>query len=167
MESIPNTLFEAVDLISGTTVAGVLYTFVAALYCISCKRSFSQLRSLDGKIPRQTVLTFVLASFTTLCATIDVTLLNLQRCITYVDYGALPGGPLGLAASLCVNDHEAVTRYKTYRKAANYGGYGELPVSMSISSLKSDQVWRVLILWSGTPLFRPVTLFFYAANAGK
>jgi hypothetical protein len=99
MESIPNTLFEAVDLISGTTVAGVLYTFVAALYCISCQRSFSQLRSLDGKIPRQTVLTFALASFMMLCATIDVTLLNLQRCITYVDYGALPGGPLGLAAS--------------------------------------------------------------------
>jgi amino acid transporter len=95
-----NHHFEAVDLFSGTTVASVLYTLVVVLYCFSSSLTYSQIKNLRGKIPRGTVLTFVLATLMMVFATMDVTLLNLQRRITYVDYGTLPGGPLALPASL-------------------------------------------------------------------
>jgi hypothetical protein len=90
---------EAVTLISGTTVSGAFYAFVLILYCLAARLSYSQLRNVDGKIKRPTAFTLALASLM-MCATIDVTLSNIQIRITYVDYGSLPGGTLGLAAGL-------------------------------------------------------------------
>jgi hypothetical protein len=95
-----DSLSEAVSLFSGTTVVGALYTLAVVLYCLSARLSYLQLRNLDGKIKRQTVLTFTVASLMMICATVDLALANIERQITYINYGALPGGPLGLAAGL-------------------------------------------------------------------
>jgi hypothetical protein len=95
-----DSLSEAINLISGTTVSGVFYTLVVVLFCLSARLSYSQLWNPEGKIKRQTVLTLTLACLMIICATMDVTLSNIQRQITFVDYGTLSGGPLGLPASL-------------------------------------------------------------------
>jgi LytS/YehU family sensor histidine kinase len=162
-----NSLAEAVNLTSGTTVSGILYKFVI-LYCLSARLSYPQLWNLDGKIKWQTVFTMTLASLMMTCVTIDVALSNIEIRITYVDYGTLPGGPLGLAAGL----HAAtVTRVRALVILVDSLLISGVLVSFFASYLRSTpsfiQVWRVLALWSGTPFVRPITLLLYVTYAGE
>jgi hypothetical protein len=67
----------AVFLITSTTVVGVLYTLVFLIYCLCIRLFYFQIRDLDGKIKRHTVLAFIFASIAMICATIDIVSLNL------------------------------------------------------------------------------------------
>jgi hypothetical protein len=76
--NIPDALISyAVPLITSTTVVGVLYTLTFLLYCLCTRLFYFQIRGLDGKIKRLTVLAFIFASIAMICATIDIVSLNL------------------------------------------------------------------------------------------
>jgi hypothetical protein len=163
-----DSVSEAVNLISGTTVSGALYTLVVILYCLSARLSYSQFWNLDGKIKRQTVFILALASLMTICATIDVVLSNIEIRITYVDYGTLPGGPLGLAAGLHAT---TVTRVRFLVLLVDNLLILAVLVSFFTSLLRYAplfaQVWRVLVVWNGTRFVKPVTLLLYLIYIGE
>jgi hypothetical protein len=163
-----DSISEAVNLISGTTGSGVLYTLVVILYCLSAWLSYPQLWNLDGKIKRQTVFILALASLMMICVTMDITLANIERRITYVDYGVLPGGPLGLAAGLHAT---TVTRVRFLVLLVDNLLILGVLVSFFTSLLRSTpsfvQVWRVSALWSGTPFVKPIALLLYVIYVGE
>lgn len=84
---------ETADLISSTTVLGVLYAFSIILYYLSTRLFYSQSRDIDGKLSRRTLFTFALASVMIVCATIDIITLSLYTKTFYLDMRTLPIGP--------------------------------------------------------------------------
>jgi hypothetical protein len=163
-----NSVSAAVVLFAGTTVIGALYTFVVVLYCLAARLSYSQLWNPDGKMNRKTVITFTVASLMMICATVDLVLTSIERQITYVDYGALPGGPLGSAASLHAT---AATRGSHFVLLINYLLITGVLVSFFVSLLRSTpsfaQVWRVIVIWRGNRFIKPVTLLLYVIYMGE
>ncbi|KAF7782111.1 hypothetical protein Agabi119p4_1487 [Agaricus bisporus var. burnettii] len=150
IDYIPSTLDKALTLISLTTVVGVLFTFSFILYCLCACLLYSWLRNPDGK--RQTVSTFILASVIIICASMDVALNNQYARILYVDYGSLPGGPLGHLAQ----EHASTTLHIS-------GLSGFIAGKLTLGVL----LWRIWVVYSGTRCAIPINILasiLYLAN---
>lgn len=165
----PSTLDKAITLISLTTIVGVLFTFSFILYCLCACLLYSWLRNPDGK--RQTVSTFILASVIIICASMDVALNNQYARILYVDYGSLPGGPLGHLAQ----EHASTTLH-----ISGLSGFiaGKLTLGVLVSfnvfylltTSQIFQLWRIWVVYSGTRCAIPINILasiLYLANVGE
>jgi hypothetical protein len=88
-------LKDAVDLITSTTVSGVLYAYSFLICCLSTRLFYLQFRDTDRKLNHHTVFTVAVSSIVITCATVDIVTLNLYARTVYSDINTLPGGPDG------------------------------------------------------------------------
>jgi hypothetical protein len=104
-----------------------------------------------------------------ICATMDVVLSNLQRRITYIDFGTLPGGPQALPASLHAT---TIERVRFFVRLLDNSVISGVLVSVTLASYvrytpSFVQVWRVLALWGRNLSVKVITLFLYVIRIGK
>ncbi len=93
--------FEAVDLISSTTIGAVLYGIVFALYCLCAWASFLQLQEPDRR--RQAIFSLTHTSLVVLCGMGVVAVDTHFIKESYVDNASYPGGPQMYEGSVAVH----------------------------------------------------------------
>lgn len=85
-------LFESLDLITSTTVLGVLYGIAFALYCLCTYSLYLQLQKPDRR--RRAIFLLGYTSLLLFCATVILVLNARMIKVTYVNHADFPGGPL-------------------------------------------------------------------------
>jgi hypothetical protein len=90
-------LAEAVDIASNTTILGVFYGIVFALYCLCARSLFLELQVPDKR--RQTRFTLSYISLIFFCATAFLVLNMRMVQLAYIVHSDFPGGPLNYELS--------------------------------------------------------------------
>lgn len=90
-------LLEAFDLISGTTVFGVIFGITFVLYCLCARSLYHQLQEPEKR--RQAQFTLGYISFLLFCATGLLVLNTGITQLAYITHADSPGGPLGYEGS--------------------------------------------------------------------
>ncbi len=90
-------LFEALDLISNTTVLGVLFGVASSLYCLCAQLLYLQLRDPDKQ--KQAKFTLGYISLLLFCATGYLAGCTRHKEIAYIHHSDILGGPLIYEAS--------------------------------------------------------------------
>ncbi|KAF9442701.1 hypothetical protein P691DRAFT_680932 [Macrolepiota fuliginosa MF-IS2] len=85
-------LFEKTDLISSTTVNGVLYGIASFLFVLSTQSHYTQLR--DPHQRRQSIFMVVYASVVVICGIINLAFLTHATQLAYIDHNHFPGESL-------------------------------------------------------------------------
>lgn len=84
-------LIEALDLISNTTVLGVLHGIAFTLYCLCARPLYLQTREPDKRGQARFTLTYI--SLLLLCAMIYLILTVRMNQLAYINHADFPGGP--------------------------------------------------------------------------
>lgn len=104
MSSDSTLLFEAIDVVSLTTLSGAAYGLEFLLYCLCARLLYHQLWDSNQEFRRGTALTFALASLVMICTTGLVALGTWAIRLAYIDHSNDPGGPLTYKRMLFWND---------------------------------------------------------------
>ncbi len=85
-------LWEAIDLLSSTTVLGAFYGISFTLYCLCARSLYLQLQVPDKR--RQARFALGYTSFLFLCATCILAINARLDQVSYINHADYPGGPL-------------------------------------------------------------------------
>jgi hypothetical protein len=90
-------LSKVLNLISGTTIIGVLYGITFTLYCLCAWSLYLQLKKPDNRRRARFSLGYI--SFLFFCATGAIGSSGRIIQLTYINHANFPGGPLGYEAT--------------------------------------------------------------------
>ncbi|KAF9447027.1 hypothetical protein P691DRAFT_823347 [Macrolepiota fuliginosa MF-IS2] len=127
-------LWESLDLISSTTINGVLYGIALSLYVLASRALYPQLK-ISGQ-QKHAVFMFVYTSLVMTCGVILLVLSMRRVQLAYIDHNTFPGEPF------------------EYLKAYSYSqpvGIGEAVFNLVNDVLTLGiQIWRLWVIYSAT-----------------
>ncbi|KAF9443154.1 hypothetical protein P691DRAFT_764551 [Macrolepiota fuliginosa MF-IS2] len=143
MSAQQQLLWEDLDLISSTTINGVLYGIALSLYVLAARSLYPQLKDLHQR--RRAIFIFVYTSVVMICGIIFLALATRGAQLSYIDHNTFVGEPI---------------EYQVTYLFSLPAGIAEDIFSTMIDILTLGiQIWRLWVIYSTTHYALAVIIF--------